>query len=73
MVPVTLLTGYLGAGKTTLQREIDSVNELLANVGGRKNNVDPLGLENEMEVIDYVSPKGGNTSSIENQMIALKD
>lgn len=26
-----------------------------------------------MEVIDYVSPKGGNTSSIENQMIALKD
>ena len=42
-------------------------------LGGRKNNVDPLGLENEMEVIDYVSPKGGNTSSIENQMIALKD
>ena len=56
-----------------MQREIDSVNELLANVGGRKNNVDPLGLESDMEVIDYVSPKGGNTSSIENQMIALKD
>lgn len=36
-----------------MQREIDSVNELLANVGGRKNNVDPLGLESDMEVIDY--------------------
>lgn len=71
--PVQEAINAIRAGKTTLQREIDSVNELLANVGGRKNNVDPLGLENEMEVIDYVSPKGGNTSSIENQMIALKD
>ena len=71
--PVQEAINAIRAGKTTLQREIDSVNELLANIGGRKNNVDPLGLENEMEVIDYVSPKGGNTSSIENQMIALKD
>ena len=71
--PVQEAINAIRAGKTTLQREIDSVNELLANVGGRKNNVDPLGLENEMEVIDYVSPKGGNTSSIENQMTALKD
>lgn len=71
--PVQEAINAIRAGKTTLQREIDSVNELLANVGGRKNNVDPLGLESDMEVIDYVSPKGGNTSSIENQMIALKD
>lgn len=71
--PVQEAINVIRAGKTTLQREIDSVNELLANVGGRKNNVDPLGLESDMEVIDYVSPKGGNTSSIENQMIALKD
>lgn len=71
--PVQEAINAIRAGKTTLQREIDSVNELLANVGGRKNNVDPLGLESDMEVIDYVSPKDGNTSSIENQMIALKD
>ena len=71
--PVHEAINAIRAGKTTLQREIDSVNELLANVGGRKNASDPLGLENEMEVIDYVSLKGGNTSSIENQMIALKD
>ena len=71
--PVQEAINAIRAGKTTLQREIDSVNELLANVGGRKNNVDPLGLESDMEIIDYVSPKDGNTSSIENQMIALKD
>ena len=65
-VPITLITGYLGSGKTTL------INHILANSGGHKMAVivNDLG---EVNIDAELIQKGGVVNSKDDNLVALQN
>ena len=65
-VPITLITGYLGSGKTTL------INHILKNSGGHKMAVivNDLG---EVNIDAELIQKGGVVSSQDDNLVALQN
>lgn len=65
-VPITLITGYLGSGKTTL------INHILTNNNGHKMAVivNDLG---EVNIDAELIQKGGVVSSQDDNLVALQN
>lgn len=65
-VPITLITGYLGSGKTTL------INYILSNAGGRKMAVivNDIG---EINIDERLIEKGGVVSGGEESLVSLSN
>ena len=65
-IPITLITGYLGSGKTTL------INYLLKNAGGRKMAVivNDIG---EVNIDAELIQKGGIVTQSDDNLIALQN
>ena len=71
--PVQEAINAIRTGKTTLQREIDSVNELLGSVGKGESDAGDWEVDDDLEIVDWVPGKSVVSRDPGEEIAALKE